>query len=322
MNTQPVAVVVGTVFVDLKCFPQQELNFKGRNLGKVSFFHGGVGRNVAENMARLGTDVRFCSSVQEDGIGAEVLARLQGVGIDTTGVGRTSEPRGHGMWVAILQPDGDLACSLSQMPDVSYMQQAFERQGAELLKNAGLVVLEVDLSVDLAEQVLDAADAAGVPVVGLPGNFACIRAKPTLLAKLQTFVCNQHEAEELYGRPVSSIPAAMHAVKALWERGLQQVVITLGPLGSVAGEQGSTPFHVPALPIEVQDTTGAGDSFVAGLSHCLAAGADLRLAVEAASRVAAWTVSVQESVCQNLAQRVSQDHWEGWRRLTTGNAVR
>lgn len=314
MTAQPV-IVIGTVFVDVKCFPENELNFKGRNLGRASFYHGGVGRNVAESMALLGSPVRFCSSVQRGGLGVEVLDRLRNSKVDVAGVNLTVEPDGHGMWVAILHRDGDLACSISQMPDVIHMHRAWQRHKNHLLHGAGWMVLELDLSVALAEEARNDALAAGIPIIGLPGNFDCIRKQPSLLQGLKTFVCNQFEAEELYGKPVTTIPAAMNAARAIQAKGPEQVVVTLGALGAVGLDRGGEPFHVPAMAVDVVDTTGAGDSFVAGISHALSCGADLQLAVEAAVRVAGWTVSVSDSVCSDLGRRVRHDTWAGWAKL-------
>ncbi|MFZ5827981.1 MAG: carbohydrate kinase family protein [Bacillota bacterium] len=309
-------VVVGTVFVDLKCFPQNEINYKGRNLGRTQFYHGGVGRNVAETMGLLGSTVLFSSSVQEGGIGHEVLQRLRESGVEVDGILTTPDPQGMGMWVAILHRDGDLACSISQMPETRYLEEAWARHGRRMLREAGLCVLELDLSVALADQVLKDAHELGVPVVGLPGNLECIRKRPDLIGQLTTYVCNQIEAEELYGKPVASVPAAEHAALAILERGPQQAVVTLGALGCVVAERGmGDPVYIPAKPVEVVDTTGAGDAFVAGVSHALACGADLRLAAEAGTRVAAWTVSQHESVCREIPRRKATDLWDGWRAL-------
>jgi pseudouridine kinase len=317
VQEKPPVVVVGTIFIDLKCFPLYELNCKGRNPGKVQWYHGGVGRNVAETMALLGANVRFSASVQEGSLGHEVLSRLHEAGVDVDGVNVTAAPDSHGMWVAILNRDGDLACSLSQPPDPVHMEEAWARHGARLLKDARLVVLELDLSEKLADHVLRDARAAGVPVVGLPGNLEAIRRRPDLISGLYTFICNHVEAQELSGgNPVSSVPAAMHAARVMQAKyGLEQVVITLGAQGCVAMARGGEPFHVPVLPVEVVDTTGAGDAFVAGLSHGLAAGVGLRLAVQAAVRVAAWTVGDRESVCRNLPELIAQDSWEGWSQI-------
>ena len=306
-------VVVGTIFVDLKCFPKYELNFKGRNPGQTEFFHGGVGRNVAETMALLGSPVRFSSSVGEGGIGHEVLRRLQESGVEIDGINITTAPDGHGMWVAILHRDGDLACSVSQMPNTAHMEEAWRRHGKRQLDGAGLAVVELDLSDRLVEDALSDAAAAGVPVVALPGNFECVRRNPGFLGRVHTFVCNQIEAEELWGKPVSSVPAAKQAAKAILERGMEQLVITVGAQGSVAySRELAEPVHVPALQVEVVDTTGAGDAFVAGLTHGLARGASLTVAVQAAARVAAWTVTHSESVCRDIPARIQGDAWEGW----------
>lgn len=314
-------VVVGTIFVDLKCFPKYEINYKGRNPGTAQFFHGGVGRNVAETMALLGSDVRFSSSVQEGGIGHEVLTRLNNAGVDIDAINVTAARDAHGMWVAILHRDGDLACSISQMPDTQYMEEAWRKHGQRILRDAKIAVLEFDLSDSLADDVLRDAAEAGVPVVGLPGNFECIRRRPDLIPKVNTFICNQVEAEELVGgKPISSIPAAKQAAKIILERGLEQVVITLGAQGAVALARGwDEPFHVPVLPVDVVDTTGAGDAFVAGLSHALAAGAGLKMAVQAAARVAAWTVSSSESVCREIPDRIAEDSWEGWPQIANAS---
>lgn len=316
---KPPVVVVGTIFVDLKCFPKYEINYKGRNPGRVQFYHGGVGRNVAETMALLGSDVRFSSSVQEGGLGHEVLGRLHDAGVDIDGVNVTPAPDAHGMWVAILHRDGDLACSISQSPNPAHAIEAWERHGKRLLADARIAVVELDLSDRLADLAIAEATAAGVPIVALPGNFEAIRRRPDFLSKVQTFVCNQVEAEELWGqdKPVSSVPAAREAVKAILERGMEQVVVTLGAQGSVALARGMTePIFVPALQVDVVDTTGAGDAFVAGLSHALAMGAPLKRAVEAATRVAAWTVGVGESVCLSIKERMAADPWEGWTELS------
>lgn len=316
MNGAAPVVVVGTVFVDLKCFPKYEINYKGTNPGRTRFYHGGVGRNVAETMALLGSKVRFSSAVQEGGMGHEVLVRLNEAGVNLDGVLTTPDPEGMGMWVAILHRDGDLACSISQMPNTRYLEEAWARYGRRLLDGACLMVLELDYSVSLVEQAIQNAHEAGVQVVGLPASSECIKARPDLISGIDTYVLNQVEAEQIWGKPVASIPAAEQAARAILELGPKQVVVTLGALGCVVAEKGKGfPIYVPAMPVEVVDTSGAGDAFVAGLSHALARGAGLRRAAEVGARVAAWTVSHAETVCLDIPRRIKADNWSGWREL-------
>ena len=100
-------LVFGAVFVDVKGFPSGKYIPTGRNIGRVEFVHGGVCRNVAENFAQLGVPVSFVSMVEDSAMGSEVCCRLEALGVDTTHVLR--EANGMGMWLAILDENGDLA---------------------------------------------------------------------------------------------------------------------------------------------------------------------------------------------------------------------
>ncbi|WP_455965483.1 PfkB family carbohydrate kinase, partial [Cloacibacillus porcorum] len=93
-------VVFGTVFMDCKGFAAYRYDPLGRNVGSVRFIHGGVGRNVAEDMAAIGAEVSFVSSVDGNGLGIEVLNRLKDEGIDVTHVRRAASS-GMGLWLAV-----------------------------------------------------------------------------------------------------------------------------------------------------------------------------------------------------------------------------
>jgi sugar/nucleoside kinase (ribokinase family) len=97
----PTVAVVGTIFMDCKGFAKQKYNPAGRNLGSIKFVHGGVGRNVAENMANLLVNTMFVSSVDRTGVGREVTARLAENKVNTEYVLET-EARGMGMWLAVI----------------------------------------------------------------------------------------------------------------------------------------------------------------------------------------------------------------------------
>lgn len=303
-------VVVGTCFVDIKCFPDARLDYQGRNVGQVVFQHGGVGRNVVETLARLHNPVRFISSVSQDGLGDEVIERLAALQADVSGIARL--PRaGHGLWVAILEADGDLACSVSQQFDFSGIKQSWRQHRGQMLDGAGLVVLEIDMDRAVAAMVLEDAAAAGVPVFALPSNFAVMREHPELLHLVHTLICNLHEAELLLGHAAAPDTIA-EQVRRRFD--LQRAVVTLGAGGAVASDQGEG-VHQVALSCPVVDTTGAGDAFVAGFTAASLAGMATADALACAVRVAGWTVASAESVCTDLELRVGSDDWPGWRRL-------
>lgn len=298
-------VVVGTIFVDVKAFPHQRLDPRNRNVGKAIFTHGGVGRNIAETLARLGLGIRFVSSVDRGGVGPDVLERLRTVGVDLEGVA-VAEENGMGMWVAVFDR-GDVYAQVSHQPDFGPMTSRWRRLGPAILQGARLAVLEFDLTPELTDLTLTMAAAAGVPVVALPGNMSVVRSHPELLTRCHAWICNQAEAEELVGRPLPGSTDVMHAAAELCGRGIHTVVVTMGAAGAVWCSSGGDAQHVHADEVSVVDTTGAGDAFVAGLSSAIAAGLSLEQAVRWGTRIAGWTCASSESVPPELAQRVTAD---------------
>lgn len=297
--------VFGTVFVDCKGFAGKAYNPQGRNLGHIEFFHGGVGRNVAENLARLGLTVRFVSTVDESALAEEVRERLGQTGLELQWLQPAC--RGMGMWLAVLGPTGELAGSVSQMPDLTGLGEMVQAAGAELLAGVDQVVLELDLNAELTLRVLELAGQRGLPVHGIPGNLSVILERPEILPRLASFICNDIEGGRLLKQELSQLaPEEIAAVLRAYveARGLQSMVITLGARGAVyydavRGESG----YQPVLPADVIDSTGAGDAFFSGAVYGLSRGASLRRAVAYGTQVAAWTIACAENTCPDLAQR-------------------
>ena len=120
--------VFGTVFVDCKGFAAARYVPTGRNVGSVRFVHGGVGRNVAENLGQMGLPVSLVSSVDRGAMGADVIGRLGKSGVDTSFMAVLDES-GMGMWLAVMDEWGDLAGSISQMPDLRGIEDVVEYRG-------------------------------------------------------------------------------------------------------------------------------------------------------------------------------------------------
>ena len=144
--------VIGTVFVDCKGFAKESYNAAGRNLGSIQFIHGGVGRNVAENMANLGITTTFLSSVDRTGLGKEVVEKLIQSGMDTQHI-LEQDQTGMGMWMAILDEKGDLAGSISQMPSLDQLEAFLAHHGNNLFQDVTHVILELDLAIPLLENL-------------------------------------------------------------------------------------------------------------------------------------------------------------------------
>ncbi|MGM9662797.1 MAG: carbohydrate kinase family protein [Oscillospiraceae bacterium] len=292
-------VAIGVFFADLKGFPFGKYVAEGRNLGRIRIVHGGVCRNVAEDLAHVGEQVTFVSLCDESAVGRDMLAHLRAQGVDTRYVAQVQE-NGVGMWLVILDEKGNLAGSISQMPDVAALEALLREKGEEIVRGADNLVLEIDLSAAVAAQVLDLARRYGKKAYAIVGNMSVILAHPEYLRVLDCFVCNEVEAGRLFG--VSDVRMDAEELLAVLPEAMARLdipamVVTLGAEGAVfydrrTGESG----RCPTLASEVVDSSGAGDAFLAGLVAARGRGLSLEGAVRAASKLAAAALAQEESV--------------------------
>lgn len=294
--------VFGSVFVDVKGFSFNKYVATGRNVGRVEIVHGGVCRNVAENLANIGCDVTFVSMFEDTGIGEEVRRRLAARNVDLRFA--KSLPSGMGMWLAVMDERGDLAGSVSKQPDFSGMRAIVEEYGEEIMRRCDGVVLEVDMEADIAERVFALAEQYGRNVYVVVGNMSVILQRQDLLPKARLFILNEIEAGALFGREFAqSRPMEVLEImksKAL-EMGIREIVVTLGAHGAVyfdaeSGDCG----HVPAEQAALVDSTGAGDAFFSGAVAARMRGFSLRDAALRGAHLAALTIQSSESACPCL----------------------
>lgn len=304
--------VIGTIFVDCKGFAKQNYQVDTRNIGSVQFVHGGVGRNVVENLANLDVPTAFVSSVDESGLGQEVMARLQAASIRTEYV-QTRPAQGMGMWLAILDENGNLAGSISQMPILDVLETVIKTKGEEVVRMSSHVVLELDLNETIARRTLELAKQYERPVYGIPGNLEVIIKHPDLLDGLECFICNNFEADMFMARDFTLMETAeqLEALADFTRRtGLVSIVVTLGEKGAVYYDSRSgRAGHQPVFPVRMIDSSGAGDAFFSGTVMGLVRGLPLEEAVICGTKVAGWTIQCAENNCPTLRENMLGDEF-------------
>lgn len=297
------AAVIGTAFVDIKGFPDGKYDPVGRNVGRIEYFHGGVARNIAENMANIGMDVSFISMADSNATGDSIVHRLECAGVNTEYISRCVSG-GNGVWLAVMNSDGDLAGSISQVPDFDIFYEQLKRNGAAAVSKCDSLVLEIDLNREIAELAFDLAQEKNVPVYAVVGNMSVVLAHPELLAKTECFICNEIEAGkllncELMGKSTNEI---LDAAAFCAERfKIPSIMVTAGGLGAgyyslhtgVSGWQ-------DAMDGEVIDTSGAGDAFFSGAVSALINGYPVEKAAHYGARLASATIGWCESSCPQM----------------------
>ena len=291
-------VIVGNVFVDFKGFPEGAFIPAGRNAGRVEIVHGGVGRNVAEDIANVELRPRFVSMVDNTAQGAEVLRKLQNHKVDTKFI--SVVPDGMGIWLAVMDNTGDVVASISKRPNMDAMLQLIEEPGDEIFQDATSIVLEIDMDHQVSKAVMNYAEKFSIPVYALVANMSIALQRRDLIRKTACFICNVQEAGIFFADDFSGLDMDQMAEELL-ERiragGLQAMVVTMGSKGAVYAAADGTKGVCPAIPVQVCDTSGAGDAFCAGVSIGLSYGKSLGEACEIGTRLASATITVPESVC-------------------------
>ena len=221
-------VVIGTTFVDVKGYPFGEYVPTGRNAGRIIEVHGGVARNIAEDISNVGMAPTLVSVVDESGLSDDLVNRLAQHGCDTSYVGRAEG--GLGMWLAIFDETGDVAGSISRRPDTSGIERILIDKGDEIISQAESICIDLDIDAPILERILDLAQRHGKEVFSPITNIAIACERRNLLKKVSCLVCNQQESSVLFSPELGDAsPDAMRAALPgkLAQIGLHSIVVTM-----------------------------------------------------------------------------------------------
>jgi len=291
-------VVIGAAFVDIKGFPLNNYIPDGRNVGRIEYIHGGVARNVVEDIANVELRPTYLGIVDDTPMGAAVVQKLRNHKVNCDYV--LTIPDGMGTWLAVFDNNGDVAGSISKRPNMLPVVDLLEEKGDEIFEAADAVVLEVDLDKALVKKVLELAEKHGKKRFALVSNISLAIERRDLLQRFTCFICNQQEAGMFFADDYHN-KTREEMCEILGEKVLQAklpaMVVTMGGEGAVYADKNGVKGICPAKKVHVKDTTGAGDAFCAGVSIGLTYGKSLPEAIEIGSTLAASVITSSENVC-------------------------
>ena len=278
-------VVVGGANVDVKARTAAALVSGTSNPGTVVRSPGGVGRNVAENLARLGSRVALVSVIGSDPDGDWLVEETAAAGVDVTAVLRGGQT---GRYVAVLDAGGELVAGVSDMAATDAVVP--EVLDHDLLRSAALVVVDGNVPASTVDAVL----ALGVRVVIDPVSVAkAARISPLLSGKRPVFAITPNQ-DEL---------AVLGSVADLHERSVEVVWVHRSGGSLLSTPDGEVSLTAPAVaPVDV---TGAGDAMLAAFCHRLLEGAALADAAAYGHEAAARTVASPHTVVPDLRARMA-----------------
>jgi pseudouridine kinase len=295
---------VGGAHIDYRGILRAPALIGTSNPGDVRTDFGGVARNVAHNLARLGSAVMLLSRVGDDEAGRRVVHHVSAAGIDTSRF-TISPTRPTASYTAILEPDGELVIGLDDMDIYDELTPAVIAPTLQALRERSLWFIECNIPGATIDWLLE--EANGIPVAVDAISIAKSRRLPPLLDRISFLFCNLAQAVEMTGLPEPTPPLA-DAARALQAAGAKAGVVSFGARGIAVWSQEDVQA-VPALPAKPRDVTGAGDALISGTLYGLSQGRPLVEAACLGLAAAAITVESEFAAPPQLAPELLEVRW-------------
>ena len=272
LNDPLEVLVVGGCNLDIQGIPHQQGQPGDSLPGQVAMTPGGVGRNIAENIARLGHEVRLISAVGEDDAGQQLLSATADAGVDVSAIRALSGERSP-VYLSILDSKHELVQAINDMAVIEQLTPEYLSTHTSSLNHSRALVVDANLTPEALAYLLDRAD--------IPPVFAdCVsaskadRLKPWL-HKIHTLKPNAMEASLLWGQNIETEDDLRGCADWFHHQGVSQIFISLGEKGLFASN-GQEQILLPAEAVNVISVAGAGDALMAGLIHSHLQGRSLK----------------------------------------------
>lgn len=291
-------VVIGAAFVDIKGYPFAQFIPGGRNSGMVVEVHGGVARNIVEDIANVELRPTFITVLDPKGISNDVADKLAKHKCNIDYIKRSEG--GLGTWLAVFDNSGDVVASISKRPDLSRIADILDDKGDEIFKYADSIAVEFDVEVPILKRVIALAEKHGKKIYAPVSNMSIAIERRDLLKHVSCLVCNLEEAGLLFSQEFEGTsPEEMSELllTKINQARIPAMVVTMDSDGAVFATLEGECGHCPAPKTDVRDTTGAGDAFFSGVAIGLTYGKGYREACEIGTRLANAVIVTDENVC-------------------------
>jgi pseudouridine kinase len=325
-------VVIGGANIDLRGRPAGEvLERHTSNPGKINVGSGGVGRNIAHNLALLNVPVTLLSAVGDDGEGIRILEETGKAGVKTEQMIISGE-HPTGIYLAILDEKGEMEVAVSDMKILEEITLEYLRSKAYLIKESKVVVMDTNIPEQSIEYVVDLCNKVKVPLLIEPVSAEKAKKLRKILDGSGRWIIDyitpsKDELESILGlraeRDNDEDIDVVKAAEGLRRKGVKNVIVTLGERGIYVscggvdeGRKGDWNKFVSPYRGEVVDVTGAGDALVAGLVYGIYKNYSLEIAARFGLGAAALTISSKEAVRRDLREgllrsRIEEEKEEG-----------
>ena len=263
LDDQPYCTVIGGANMDIQCFPKNKLSYKDSNPGITKLSLGGVGRNISENLSKLGIRVKLITVLGDDLYSKAIVDNAKNNCIEIQD-SLFLEKTNTSTYISILDEKGELEIAISSMEIYEKMDKDFIKKKEKTILNSRVIIIDTNIPQNTIEYLIE-NNKESIFFLDTVSTIKALKIKE-LLGYFHTIKPNKIEAEKLSGITINSEKDLELATEFFLKKGIKQVFITLGSEG-VYYNNGNEKGKISGKNIDIVNVTGAGDAFVAGLVY-------------------------------------------------------
>jgi pseudouridine kinase len=263
---------IGGANIDRKMQLKGELIPETSNPAKSEQTSGGVARNIAENLGRLGKTSSLITVVGEDTEGSWLLQQTKSFAEISGSQRQLNESTGA--YSAILDERGEMMFALADMNIYESVDIEFIEKRWGVISSSEMVLLDTNFPEEVLKYIIRRCQSEGIPLTVIPVSAPKVKKLPASLEGVTWFICNKGEAEMYLDMKIETEGDYFKAAKELTLRGAERAVITRGDQGLIYYTTYKEATAILPPKVEVQDVTGAGDALVAGILFGYLKGSD------------------------------------------------
>ncbi|NRN28195.1 PfkB family carbohydrate kinase [Photorhabdus heterorhabditis] len=291
-------VVVGSINMDVCGYASSKLIYADSNPGKVKCAPGGVGRNIAQNIALLGKECHLISVVGNDFYGSTLLdlAKRAGVNIDHC---YKLHGENTSTYISLLDDNGEMLVAINDMHILEKLTPSLLVDNCDLIQHAGVLAIDCNLSEEALTWLF--TNAGTVPVFVDPVSAFKAPKIKNWLSYIHTLKPNRLEAEALSGMKITHLSDVPGVAQWFHDQGVQRLVLSMGAEGAYFSEKDDIAGWSHPINSKIVNVTGAGDAMMAGLVSCWLEDMTLAESVRFAQGCSALTLSCEFTNNPNLS---------------------
>lgn len=293
-------VVLGASNIDLDGMPEKPLVLRDSNIGSVSLSFGGVGHNIALNLALLGSDVSFITALGHDNFGSIIRTHLDEVFKDKDYYIFENK---SGIYLCLMDDMGDMYLALNDMSINNMLTPQILLSKREKIENADYLILDANMSEETIKKA--STMAKGIVIAD------CVSTQKedrliSSLPHISILKPNKLELEYLSGVEITSPSLLLDAASIVLNMGVKSILVTFGEKGAALIDNESA-IAVSAIRGNIKDMTGAGDSYLSAFCYALSNGKDKTEAMKEAAAAAIITAQSAKAVCPEINSKIIEE---------------